>query len=107
MAYVYLFLAIFGELLGTSFLKSSQGFTVLLPSLGVVCAYSLSFYFFSKSLLTINLSIAYATWCGVGIIAATLISAIIFKEGITGLGIIGIGLVVAGVIILNLFGTAH
>ncbi|MEG0292179.1 MAG: SMR family transporter, partial [Anaerovoracaceae bacterium] len=55
----------------------------------------------------INLSIGYATWSGVGIIAATLISVFIFSEKITVLGVIGIVFMIIGVILLNFFGTVQ
>lgn len=104
MGYVYLALAIAGELVGTTFLKYSEGFTKLWPSLISIMTYSLCFFFFSKSLLTINLSIAYATWSAIGLIVATLISVCIFKEGITVAGIVAIIMITIGVIVLNLYG---
>lgn len=107
MAYIYLTLAIIGELIGTTLLKYSNGFKELIPSIGCLVSYGVCFFLFSKSLLNINLSVAYATWSGLGIIAASVISVFIFKESITLWGILGIILVVAGVILLNFFGTGH
>jgi small multidrug resistance pump len=107
MAYVYLAGAIIGELIGTTFLKYSEGFTKAIPSIVSLLSYGICFFLFSKALKNVNLSIAYATWCGLGVVAATLISVIIFKEGINFAGVVGIVLVLAGVVILNLFGTAH
>jgi small multidrug resistance pump len=104
MAYLFLTIAIIGELTGTTFLKFSFGFTKLIPSVECILAYAVCFFFFSKALLNINLSIAYATWCGVGIIVSTIISVLIFKQGISLLGILGILLIVIGTILLNLFG---
>ena len=105
MAYLYLTLAIIGELTGTTLMKYSNGFTRIFPAIGCLAAYAACFFFFSKSLQNINLSIAYATWSGIGIIASTVISVYLFKESISLLGILGIVLIVAGVILLNLFGT--
>ena len=62
MGFVYLGLAIVLELLGTTFLKYTLGFTKLSPSLVVVAAYTGAFYFLSRSLQFIDLNIAYATW---------------------------------------------
>lgn len=104
MDYIFLAVAIIGELVGTTFLKYSKGFTKLMPSIICIIAYTLCFYFFSKALNTISLSIAYATWCGVGIIASTCISVFIFKEKISIIGIIGIILILIGSILLNLYG---
>lgn len=61
----------------------------------------------SKSLLYLHLSIAYAIWCAIGIVAATLISVFLFNEALSPAGYFAIALIVAGVIILNLFGPAH
>lgn len=105
MPYLLLAVAICFELVGTSFLKMSAGFTKLLPTLGCITSYIICFYSFSKSLLDINLSIAYATWSAVGIIAATLLSVFIFKEQITAWGVVGIIIVIIGVVMINLLGT--
>lgn len=107
IGYVYLAFAIFLELIGTACLKYAAGFTKFLPSAGAIIFYSTCFFFLSKSLKTINLSVAYATWAGVGIVAAALISTLIFGERVNMISIIGMILVVSGVIILNLYGTAH
>lgn len=105
MDYIFLTIAIIGELIGTTFLKYSKGFTKLIPSFVCALAYIVCFYSFSKALNTINLSIAYATWCGVGIIVSTAISIFIFKEQISLLGILGIVLILIGAVLLNLFGS--
>ena len=68
---------------------------------------TICFYLFSKSLLYLHLSIAYAIWCAIGIVAATLISVFLFNEALSPAGYFAITLIVAGVIILNLFGPAH
>ena len=73
MGYLYLALAISLELIGTTSLKYSEGFTKMSPSLATLAAYGLCFYLCSKSLLYLHLSIAYAIWCAIGIVAATLI----------------------------------
>lgn len=109
MGYLYLALAISLELIGTTCLKYSEGFTKLYPSFATLADYGLCFYLFSKSLLYLhlNLSIAYAIWCAIGIVAATLISVFLFNEALSPAGYFAIALIVAGVIILNLFGPAH
>lgn len=102
MGYLYLALPISLELIGTTCLKYSEGFTKLYPSLATLAAYGLCFYLFSKSLLYLHLSIAYAIWCAIGIVAATLISVFLFNEALSPAGYFAIALIVAGVIILNL-----
>lgn len=105
MGYLYLAIAIAGELIGTTFLKYSDGYTKLAPTVGSILSYGICFFVFSKSLLSINLSVAYATWSAVGLIVTTLISVSIFKEGITTAGIFAILMITVGVVVLNLYGT--
>ena len=105
MGFVYLGLAIVLELLGTTFLKYTLGFTKLSPSLVVVAAYTGAFYFLSRSLQFIDLNIAYATWAG--IVAAAIISMLVFHESINAIGAVGMALVVSGVVLLNLYGPSH
>lgn len=107
MGYLLLFLAIVFELAGTTLLKYAEGFTRPLPTLGCVAAYVLCFYCLSKSLHYLTLSVAYASWCGLGIVAATLLSVFLFRESINAAGVLGLALVVIGVVVLNLYGTAH
>lgn len=107
MPYLYLTAAIAMELVATTLLKYSDGFSKLRPTLLCIISYIICYYSLSKALRHINLGIAYATWCGVGIIATALISVLIFKESLNIYGLIGIILITAGCIILNLLGTAH
>lgn len=105
MGYLYLAAAIAGELIGTTFLKYSEGYTKPVPTIISIVSYALCFFIFSKSLLTINLSVAYATWSAVGLIVTTLISVFIFRESITAAGVVAIILITVGVVMLNLYGT--
>lgn len=105
MEYIFLAVAIVFELVGTTFLKYSTGFTKLMPSIISIAAYIICFFFFSKSLSNINLSVAYATWSALGLIVTTLISVFIFREGITPAGIAAVSMIVIGVVVLNLYGT--
>lgn len=105
MGYFYLAIAIATELTGTTFLKYSEGYTKLGPSVISIVSYIVCFYTFSKSLSTVNLSVAYATWSAAGLIVTALISVFIFKEGITNIGIVAIVMITVGVVILNLYGT--
>ncbi len=104
MYYLDLALAIIFELLGTNFMKLSNGFAKLGFSLGTLVSYAVCFYFFSLSLKGIKLNVAYATWGGAGIVLATMVSYFIFKEGVSTLQLFGIFLIVTGVIIANLAG---
>ncbi len=98
MSYVCLAMAIIGEFLGTTFLKMSDGFTKLLFSTLALVAYGLCFFFLAKSLEALDISLAYAVWAGVGIILATAVSVVYFKESINLLTLLGITLIIVGVI---------
>ena len=107
MAYLYLSFAIICELIGTSLLKASEGFSKILPTLGVIVGFGFSFFFLSLSLKVIPLNMAYALWSGIGTVATVLISVLIWKEKVTFGSVIGIILIVVGVVVLNVFGPGH
>lgn len=100
--YLYLGIAITGELVGTNLLKASDGFTRLPFTAGSLLAYILCFYFLSLAIKTIDLNIAYALWGGVGIVVTTALSVLIWHEQINPVIISGIALIVAGTVLLNL-----
>jgi len=104
--WVFLSAAIVSEVIGTSALKSAEGFTRLWPSLIVVISYSTAFFFLSLTLKTIPVGIAYAIWSGVGIALISLIAWVVFGQKLDAAAIIGILLIVAGVIVLNVFSKA-
>lgn len=107
MGYTYLSVAIIMELAGTTFMKYSDGFTKPLFSAGTLITYAICFIALSKSLKTIELSSVYATWSGIGIVAATLLSVFIFKEYLNIVGVIAIIMILSGAVVLNIFGTVH
>ena len=99
-------LAIFSEVVATSSLKSTEGFTKLVPSVIVIVGYCAAFYFLSMTLDTIPIGIAYAVWSGVGIAGIALISVLFLDQRLDGAALIGIGLIVAGVVVLRVFSDA-
>ena len=103
MAYTILFIAILAEVIGTSALKMSDGFTKLVPSLVVVVGYGLAFYFLSIVLRSIPVGVAYAIWAGVGIALIAIVGVVFFKQTLDVPAIAGISLIVAGVLVINLF----
>ena len=78
--YLILFLAIVFETVATSFLKQSEQFTKLVPSVLTVLGYAAAFYCLSVVLKSIPVGIAYAIWSGVGIILIALIGFFVFKS---------------------------
>jgi small multidrug resistance pump len=102
-AYISLAIAIVAEIIATSALKASEGFSRLTPSTIVVIGYCAAFYFLSLTLKSIPIGIAYAIWSGVGIAIISLIGWLFFKQSLDLAAVIGIGLIIAGVVILNFF----
>lgn len=100
---IYLAIAIVGEVIATSFLRASSGFTQLVPSIVVVVGYCVTFYFFSLALQTIPVGIGYAIWSGVGIILVSIIAFFAYGQTLDLPALIGIGLILAGVLVINLF----
>ena len=107
MHYLYLFISIATEIIGTSFLKTSEGFTKLWPTLGTLLSFGICFYFLSLTIKFLPLNITYSTWAGLGLVLTTIISVIVFKENVNLISIISIGLIVIGVVLLNVFGESH
>lgn len=103
MNWLFLAVAILSEVIATSALKASEGFTRWQPSLLVVIGYSLAFYFLSLTLRTIPLGVAYAIWSGAGVALITLIGWLFYQQHLDTSAIIGIACIVTGVAILNLF----
>jgi small multidrug resistance pump len=106
-AFLMLVLAILSEIVGTTALKASQGFTRLWPSLLVLVAYGASFYLLSQSLKQIPIGVAYAIWSGLGTAGIVLLGWLILRETLNPVAFLGIGLIIAGVVVLNLFSSAH
>ncbi|MCQ0091814.1 multidrug efflux SMR transporter [Roseovarius sp. M141] len=101
-AYVSLAVAIACEVTGTSLLQKSEQFSKLLPTIGMVICFAVSFAFLSLALKAIPLGIAYAIWGGVGIVLTTIISVVVFRFTLDAWAILGIALIVSGVLVMNL-----
>lgn len=107
MPYLYLAIAIITEIIGTSFLKSAEGFTKFWPTLGTLISFAICFYFLSTTMKYLPLNITYATWAGLGLVLTTIVSVIIFKENVNLISIFSILLIITGVVLLNIFGSSH
>ena len=106
--WIFLLVAVASEVVGTSFLKTSEGFTKLGPSLAVLVGYSLSFYFLSLTLKAIPVGVAYAVWSGLGIVFISLMGRYVFGQQLDWPAIIRITFILAGVLIMQIFSvTTH
>jgi len=103
VAYVYLFAAIIFEVIATGALKSAEGFTRPVPTLVVLVGYGAAFYLLSLTLRSLEIGVAYAIWCGVGIVLVAAIGAIFYGETIDLAAVTGFGLIIAGVAVLAFF----
>lgn len=102
-AWITLGIAIVAEVVGTTALKASDGFTRLWPSAVVVLGYAISFYCLSLVLRSIPVGVTYAVWSGLGIVLISLVAYLVYGQRIDLAGLIGMSLIIAGVLVLNLF----
>ncbi|MBP7610852.1 MAG: multidrug efflux SMR transporter [Steroidobacteraceae bacterium] len=102
-AWAYLAIAIVAEVIATSALKASAGFSRAGPSAVVVIGYGIAFYFLSLTLQSIPVGVTYAIWSGVGIVLITLVAWLLYGQALDAAAIVGLSLIVAGVAVLNLF----
>ncbi|MDY7114717.1 SMR family transporter [Halomonas sp. SSL-5] len=103
MAFVYLALAIVAEVVGTTALKASEGFTRLWPSVTVVVGYGLAFYLLALVLRTIPVGIAYAIWAGLGIVLVTVAGVLLYGEKPDLPALLGIAMIIGGVAVIQLY----
>lgn len=102
-AYVLLGGAIALEVAATTAMKSSNGFTRLVPSVLCVLGYCISFYLLAQTLKTIPTGVAYAIWSGVGIVLISTIAWLFHGQKLDAGAMLGMALIVAGVIVINVF----
>jgi small multidrug resistance pump len=103
MGYLYLAIAILAEIVGTSLLKATDGFTRLAPTATVLLAYGVAFWMMSLSLKTIQVAVVYAIWSGAGIVLIAIVGWVFLKQSLDAPAWIGIALILAGVVVINLF----
>ncbi|WP_408410024.1 MULTISPECIES: DMT family transporter [Paraburkholderia] len=101
--YALLAIAIVAEVIATSAMRASEGFSRLLPATVVVIGYGIAFYCLSLTLKTIPVGIVYAVWSGAGIVLITLVAVVLYRQVPDVPAIIGLGLIIAGVAVLNMF----
>ncbi len=101
MTNVLLLIAIVAEVIATTALKMSDGFSKTLPSIVVVAGYGCAFYFLALVLKSMPIGVAYAIWSGVGVALITVIGAVFFEQSLDAPAIIGIALIVCGVVMIN------
>ena len=103
LSWTYLLVAIVAEVIATSALKASYGFSRLWPSAITVVGYCIAFYCLSLTLKHMPVGVAYAVWSGLGVVLITAVSWIMFGQKLDAAALLGMGLIVAGVIVMNVF----
>ncbi|MEB8431933.1 SMR family transporter [Cocleimonas sp. KMM 6892] len=101
--YLFLALAVIAEVIATSSLKATEEFTKIVPTIVMIVAYLVSFYFMTLVLKFIPLGITYAIWSGVGIVLVTFVGAWKYKEIPDLPSILGMGLIISGVVVIHVF----
>ena len=100
---IIFFFAVLSEVMATTALKFSEGFTKLVPSIIVVVGYGLSFYLLSLSLKVMPIGIAYALWSGIGIVLTVIAGMVLWREPLDWARVVGIALIIFGILVINLF----
>jgi Membrane transporters of cations and cationic drugs len=103
MNYLLLFISIIFEVVGTSLLKKTNGFTNLYPTIGALLAYLICLFILSKVMKTLPLGITYATWGSVGLILVTVAGIVLFHESLSATGLIGLTMIIVGTVLINAF----
>lgn len=103
-AYLLLAAAITSEIIATSLLKSTEGFTRLWPTVACLIGYGFAFYFLSRAVATIPVGVAYALWSGLGTAAIVAIGVVFLGESLSLTRGLGVVLIIIGVVMVNLTG---
>ncbi|MDE9453940.1 QacE family quaternary ammonium compound efflux SMR transporter [Xenorhabdus bovienii] len=103
----YLLIAIISEVIATTMLKASDGFSRLMPSIVVVIGYCFSFWALSQVVKVLPLGIAYAIWSGLGIVLVSVAAIFLYQQKLDLPAIIGMLLIIMGVLVINLFSNSE
>lgn len=101
--YFYLVFAVLCEVVGTSTLKATKGFTQPIPTVVTLGSYIMGFYVLSLALEAIPVGIAYAIWAGIGAALVPIIGWYVYDQSLDAPAIGGIALILAGVLLINIF----
>jgi len=103
MTYLFLAIAIVAEVIATTAMKESEGFSKLGPSLVVLTGYGIAFYLLSIVFKTMPVGVVYAIWAGLGIALVAIVAAIRFHQVPDTPAIVGLILIISGVVVINIF----
>ncbi len=103
ISYIYLAGAIICEVIGTMLLPLSENFSKPLPSISLILAYFLAFYFLTFALESIPIAIVYSTWAGLGVLLISILGSLLYGQVLQWQSVLGIILIVLGVVLVNSF----
>jgi len=107
VGYLLLTVAIVAEVIATSLLKSTDGFTRLWPTVACLGGYAVAFAFVAMAIARgMQVDVAYAMWSALGTTAIVIIAVLFLGSPISAAKVVGVALVVGGVVTLNMAG-AH
>ena len=107
MSYLYMIGAILFEVAGTLLLPISANFTKLLPTIGLISCYVISFYLLTFAIKTIPIAIVYASWSGLGVFLVTIFSYFVFSQSLQWQALCGLALIIIGVGLVNFYSPHH
>ena len=103
-SYLFLAIAVFLGVTSNNFAKSSEGFTLLIPSIITGITIVLCMYALSMVMKNIPMGITYASFAGLAIIATVIVGVIRYNQVPNLYTIIGLGFIIVGVLMVNLLG---
>ena len=103
LQWLLLSVAIVAEVIATSTLKATEGFTRLWPSVIVVVCYETAFLLLALTLKRMPVGIVYAVWSGAGVALVTLVGWLVLGQTLNAAGLFGVALIVGGVVVINAF----
>ena len=102
--YIYLIFAIVTGIASNGFLKTTEGFTKLNPTIFCVSSIIICLFCISKAMTVIPVGFTYATYGALTITAVTLFGIFKYNQTPNLYGTIGLVLIITGVVLLNVFG---
>jgi len=105
--YLYLLLAVIFGITSNGFLKTTNGFTNLVPTTMCIITIVICIFFLAKAMMIIPVGFTYATYGGLTITAVTLFGIFKYNQIPNVFGITGITLIIIGVILENFLGKTN
>lgn len=101
--WIFLLVAAVFEIVWAIWLKYTEGFTRLWPSVGTIAAMGVSFFLLGQATRVLPIGTAYAVWTGIGAAGTAILGMVVFKEPATVARLLCVAMIVAGVVGLKLF----